>query len=179
MDSMFRGSRAPWGRSEDRCDGAGSEADGAKPPVKPGPMLPVLGVLVFEDRSALVELPSSGLRINTARRSPGRFCPALRLVLASVPALSSEHRAPQSVEKEKASTGWKSSSSNRFCAGSCHGSVSRLRSFWTTPMTARSGTPAHNDPDTARRYRHPSAVRRAPIPGACRPECRGGRFDKP
>jgi hypothetical protein len=47
VDSMFRGSRAPWGRSEDRCDGAGSEADGAKPPVKPGHKLPVLGVLVF------------------------------------------------------------------------------------------------------------------------------------
>ena len=31
LDSMFWGSRAPWGRSEDRCDGAGSEADGAKP----------------------------------------------------------------------------------------------------------------------------------------------------
>ena len=51
MDSMFRGSRAPWSRSEDRCDGAGSEADGAIPPVKPGPMLPVLGVLVFEEQS--------------------------------------------------------------------------------------------------------------------------------
>jgi hypothetical protein len=47
VDSMFGGSRAPLGRAEDRCDGAGSEADGAKPPVKPGPMLPVLGVLVF------------------------------------------------------------------------------------------------------------------------------------
>src|ERR1035438_5341565 len=44
---MFWGSRAPWGRSEDRCDGAGSEADGAKPPVKPGHEMPVLGVLVF------------------------------------------------------------------------------------------------------------------------------------
>ena len=76
MDSMFWGSRAPWGRSEDRCDGAGSEADGTKPPVKPGPMLPVLGVLVFEDRSALVKLLSSGLRINRAGRPPGRFGPA-------------------------------------------------------------------------------------------------------
>jgi hypothetical protein len=63
VDAMFRGSRAPWGRSEDRCDGAGSEADGTKPPVKPGPMMPVLGVLVFKNRSALVELWSSGLRI--------------------------------------------------------------------------------------------------------------------
>jgi hypothetical protein len=44
LDSMFRGGRAPWGRSEDRCDGDGSEADGAKLPVKPGPKLPVLGV---------------------------------------------------------------------------------------------------------------------------------------
>jgi hypothetical protein len=33
LDTMFRGSRAPWGRSEDRCDGAGSEADGTKPSV--------------------------------------------------------------------------------------------------------------------------------------------------
>jgi hypothetical protein len=47
VDSMFWGSRAPWGRSEDRCDGAGSEADGAKPPVKPGHKMPVLGVLVL------------------------------------------------------------------------------------------------------------------------------------
>ena len=77
MDSMFWGSRAPWGRSEDRCDGAGSEADGAKPPVKPGQKKPVLGVLVFLDRSALVKLRSSGLRIDKARRSPGRICPAL------------------------------------------------------------------------------------------------------
>jgi len=73
---MFRGSRAPWSRSEDRCDGAGSEADGAKPPVKPGPMLPVLGVLVFLNRSALVKLLSSGLGIHTARRAPGDFGPA-------------------------------------------------------------------------------------------------------
>jgi len=81
VESMFRGSRAPWGRSEDRCDGAGSEADGAKPPVKPGPMLPVLGVLVFKDKSALVKSQSSGLRINQARRSPGRFCPAFLIDL--------------------------------------------------------------------------------------------------
>ena len=47
VETMFRGSRAPWSRSEDRCDGAGSEADGAKPPVKPGQKMPVLGVLVF------------------------------------------------------------------------------------------------------------------------------------
>jgi hypothetical protein len=33
VDSMFRGSRAPWGRFEVRCDGAGSEADGTKPSV--------------------------------------------------------------------------------------------------------------------------------------------------
>jgi hypothetical protein len=33
LRSMFRGSRAPWGRFEDRCDGAGSEADGAEPSV--------------------------------------------------------------------------------------------------------------------------------------------------
>jgi hypothetical protein len=64
VDSMFWGSRAPWGRSEDRCDGAGSEADGAKPPVKPGHKLPVLGVLVFVGRSALVKPLSSGLRIS-------------------------------------------------------------------------------------------------------------------
>lgn len=76
VDSMFWGSRAPWGRSEDRCDGAGSEADGTKPPVKPGPMLPVLGVLVFVGRSALVKSRSSGLRIEKARSSPGWFCPA-------------------------------------------------------------------------------------------------------
>jgi|HubBroStandDraft_3_1064219.scaffolds.fasta_scaffold481610_1 hypothetical protein len=82
LDLMFLGSRAPWGRSEDRCDGDGSEADGAKPPVKPGPMLPVLGVLVFLDTSALVIPPSSGLRINQARRWPGRFCPAYRIGFA-------------------------------------------------------------------------------------------------
>ena len=76
VDSMFRGGRAPWGRSEDRCDGAGSEADGAKPPVKPGHKMPVLGVLVFVAPSALVKPPSSGLRIKKARRPPGRFCPA-------------------------------------------------------------------------------------------------------
>jgi len=81
VDSMFRGSRAPWGRSEDCCDGAGSEADGAKPPVKPGPMLPVLGVLVLADRSALVKSQSSGLRIDKARRSPGCFCPAFLIEL--------------------------------------------------------------------------------------------------
>jgi hypothetical protein len=79
---MFRGSRAPWSRSEDRCDGAGSEADGAKPPVKPGPMLPVLGVLVFGGSTALVELRSSGLRIDPARRWLGRFCPAYRMGFA-------------------------------------------------------------------------------------------------
>jgi hypothetical protein len=82
LDLMFWGSRAPWGRSEDRCDGDGSEADGAKPPVKPGPMLPVLGVLVFPNTSALVNPPSSGLRINKARRRPGRSCPAYRIGFA-------------------------------------------------------------------------------------------------
>src|ERR1700759_4486826 len=76
---MFEGNRAPWSRSEDRCDGAGSEADGAKPPVKPGPLLPVLGVLVFQDRSALVKPWSSGLRIKKVRRPPGWFCPALQI----------------------------------------------------------------------------------------------------
>ena len=85
MDSMFRGSRAPWGRSEDRCDGAGSEADGAIPPVKPGHKLPVLGVLVFQDATALVKPPSSGLRINKARRPPGRFCPAFLIELLTYP----------------------------------------------------------------------------------------------
>src|ERR1700746_2861671 len=84
VDTMFGGSRVPWGRSEDRCDGAGSEADGAKPPVKPGPMLPVLGVLVFQGRSAWVKLLSSVFRIDTARRWPGRFCPALRIHSSSV-----------------------------------------------------------------------------------------------
>jgi hypothetical protein len=33
LDAMFRGGRALWGRSEDRCDGAGSEAGGTKPSV--------------------------------------------------------------------------------------------------------------------------------------------------
>jgi hypothetical protein len=80
LDSMFRGSRAPWSRSEDRCDGAGSEADGAKPPVKPGPMLPVPGVSVFDGATALVNFRSSGLRIDTARRWPGCFCAAYRIV---------------------------------------------------------------------------------------------------
>jgi hypothetical protein len=77
---MFRGGRASRGRSEDRCDGAGSEADGAKPPVKPGPMLPVLGVLVFPGKAALVEFQSSGFRIDRTRSWPGRFCPAYRMV---------------------------------------------------------------------------------------------------
>ena len=81
VESMSRGSRAPWGRSEDRCDGAGSEADGTIPPVKPGSMLPVLGVLVFIDRSALVKSRSSGLRIHKARRSPDCFCPAFLIEL--------------------------------------------------------------------------------------------------
>ena len=35
------------GKIQSRCDGAGSAADGTKPPVKPGLMMPVLGVLVF------------------------------------------------------------------------------------------------------------------------------------
>lgn len=85
MDSMFRGSRAPRGRSEDRCEGAGSEADGAKPPVKPGHKMPVLGASVFQGRSALVKSRSSGLRINQARRSPGRFCPAFLMGLLTYP----------------------------------------------------------------------------------------------
>jgi hypothetical protein len=83
LDSMFRGGRAPWGRSEDRCDGDGSEADGAEPPVKPGHKLPVLGVLVFPSKSALVNPPSSGLRINQARRWPGCFCPAYPMSFGS------------------------------------------------------------------------------------------------
>ena len=57
MDLMLPRSRTLRGRSEDRCDGADSEAEGAKPPVKPGLMLPVLGVLVFPDTSALVSIP--------------------------------------------------------------------------------------------------------------------------
>jgi hypothetical protein len=32
--------------------------------------------LVLLGRTALVKPPSSGFRINKARRSPGRFCPA-------------------------------------------------------------------------------------------------------
>ena len=76
---MFWGSRAPWSRSEDRCDEANSEADGAIPPVKPGPMLPVLGVLVFPSDTALVKLPSSGLRIHPARSCPGCLCPDYKM----------------------------------------------------------------------------------------------------
>ena len=49
LDSMFWGGRAPWGRSEDRSDGVGSETGGAIPPVKPGHKLPVLRALVFLD----------------------------------------------------------------------------------------------------------------------------------
>jgi hypothetical protein len=85
LDLMFLGSRAPWGRSEDRCEGDGSEADGAKPPVKPGPMLPVLGVLVFQGKAALVKFPSSGLRIHQARSGPGRFCPAYKMGFRPLP----------------------------------------------------------------------------------------------
>src|SRR4051794_14386795 len=46
---MFRGSRAPWSRSEDRCDGAGSEADGAKPPVKTGSIVARSGGFGFSE----------------------------------------------------------------------------------------------------------------------------------
>ena len=67
---MFRGSCAPWGRSEDRGEGAGSEADGARPPVKPGHRMPVLGGFGFYGRICFGEAPSSGLRIDKARRSP-------------------------------------------------------------------------------------------------------------
>jgi hypothetical protein len=81
---MFRGSRAPWSRSEDRCDGANSEADGTIPPVKPGPMLPVLGVLVFQGEAALVKLPSSGLRIQEARSWPGGSCPVYKVGFRSL-----------------------------------------------------------------------------------------------
>ena len=119
MDSMFRGSRVPWGRSEDRCDGAGSEADGAKPPVKPGHKMPVLGVLVFGITSALVKPSSSGLRIHKARRSPGRFCPALHLPLVAALALSGEHWTPRWPGAEKGQSGQKSFSSNRFCLWAC------------------------------------------------------------
>ena len=79
MNTMFRGSRAPWSRSEDRCDGANFEADGAIPPVKPGPMLPVLGVLVFQGETALMKFPSSGLRKHQARSWTGGFCPAYKM----------------------------------------------------------------------------------------------------
>ena len=79
MNTMFWGSRAPWSRSEDRCDGANFEADGARPPVKPGPMLPVLGVLVFRGDTALMKFPSSGLRIYQTRSWLGRFCPAFKM----------------------------------------------------------------------------------------------------
>ncbi len=75
---MLRGGRAPWSRSEDRCDGAGSEADVARPPVKAGPMLPAPGALVFADESALVRPLSSGFRIDQARSWPGGFCPAFQ-----------------------------------------------------------------------------------------------------
>ena len=84
MNTMFRGSRAPWSRTEDRCDGANSEADGAIPPVKPGKMLPVLGVLVFQGDTALVKLPSSGLRIHQARSWSGRFCPTYKMGFRSL-----------------------------------------------------------------------------------------------
>jgi hypothetical protein len=78
LESMFRGSRAPRGRSEDRCDRAGSEADGAKHPIKPGHKLPTLGVWVFPDESPLVNPPSSGLgTINLEER--------MRLTLALTP----------------------------------------------------------------------------------------------
>src|SRR6185295_11712290 len=95
VDLMFWGSRAPWGRSEDRCDGAGSEADGAKPPVKPGHKLPVLGVLVLwkicfgeapEQRSSDI-LKRVDRRAGFARRSICRCwlrcCPVLSMFLST------------------------------------------------------------------------------------------------
>src|SRR5690348_2160500 len=77
---MFRGSRVPRGRFEDRCDGAGSEADGAKPSVNRAlaRQQPVPRVLVCKSESVWVKLLSSGLRIEKARRWLGRFCPAYR-----------------------------------------------------------------------------------------------------
>src|ERR1019366_1713736 len=70
--------------------------------------------LVFVDRSALVKPPSSGLRINKARRSPGRFCPALHLPLAAAPPLSYEHWIPRWPGAEKGQTRQRSYSSNCF-----------------------------------------------------------------
>ena len=80
---MFRGSRAPWSRYEDRCDGAGSEADGTTPPVHSGPRIRCWGLWFFGGTSALVRLRSSGLRKIQARRPPGRFCPAIRMKIQS------------------------------------------------------------------------------------------------
>ena len=58
LESILRGV-AFLGKIQSRGDGAGSEAVGTKPPVKPGPMLPVLGVLVFQP-TALVKSRSGG-----------------------------------------------------------------------------------------------------------------------
>ena len=49
-------------------------------PSQTGPDVARSGGFGFSGSSALVKLPSSGLRIDKARRSPGRFCPAFRTV---------------------------------------------------------------------------------------------------
>lgn len=157
MDSMFWGSRAPWGRSE---------ADGAKPPVKPGLKMPVLGVLILPAAPPLVKPPSSGLRIWTARRSLGRFCPAFRLPLAAAPVLNFWHWRPRWRAGEKGLSERRSLSSNRSCAWVCLWSAEvGPRQLWVMPTraaAARSGSPAHSRSGSERQSSRPVAPRSAP-----------------
>src|ERR1019366_3966073 len=107
--------------------------------------MPVLGVLVFVGGSALVRSPSSGLRINQARRSPGRFCPALHLSLAAARLLSYEHWIPRWPGAEKGQPRQRSCSSNGFCLWACRlGAGPWPPSFWATPV--RATTHAHIPP---------------------------------
>src|ERR1700688_4718118 len=133
LDLMFLGSRAPWGRSEDRCDGDGSEADGAKPPVKPGPMLPVLGVLVFPNTSALVIPPSSGFRIHQARRWPGRSCPAYRIGFA--PWIGGAVQA----WREQFFPDWLIGSSSSIGSGRAARQASAWGALWTSLLWGAAG----------------------------------------
>ncbi len=73
-DSILREVALP-GKIQSRCDGAGSAADGTKPTVKPGPYVPVLGVLVFWHKLQWWSLGAEALDRSNAKW-PGRFCPA-------------------------------------------------------------------------------------------------------
>ena len=76
-------SRAPWA---DPKTAATELAPKQKaPPSQTGSKDARSGGLVFEDSAALVWLSSSGFRIDKARRSPGRVCPAFLMRRSSYP----------------------------------------------------------------------------------------------